>query len=69
MDNLRDIFGRINENGNVDVLNIEDGSFVTQIKIDNLYPVGSNLSSYYEHAEGIEITREDAGRIGLEIEE
>ena len=61
-----DIFGRINNDGNVDVLTATDGEPVTRIDAD-VYPVGSNLSARYEHPTGITLTREDAVKIGVEI--
>ena len=66
--NIKELFGRTNENGNVDVFYAVDGTAATQVDADNLYPVGSSLSSRYEHADGIEIMAKDASRIGLEIE-
>lgn len=63
---MENIFGRINETGNVDVLN-DDGTSVTEMDDCTLYPVGSDTSVCYEHPEGIEITLDDAKRIGLEI--
>ncbi|TVL53722.1 hypothetical protein AYI98_00825 [Shewanella algae] len=67
-----EIFGRIDENGNVIVLWAEDGEAVCRFEEDEMpivYPVDSGLSCYYEHAEGIVISREDAEKIGIEIEE
>ncbi|EMH9024378.1 hypothetical protein ACXITB_04275 [Proteus mirabilis] len=65
------IFGRKNENGNIDVLYVDDGYPVT--KLDDsfpiVYPVDSNLSAYYEHPEGITLTEEDAQKIGLDFDE
>ena len=61
------IFGRLDENGNVMVLNAEDGSVVTRIDA-NVYPVDSELSARYEHPEGIVLTARDAELIGIEIE-
>ena len=59
---VSDFFGRITEDGNVEVI-ADDGSKVNRILIDNLYPVGSDLSSRYDHAEGIVLTKADAKRI------
>ena len=61
------IFGRINAEGNVDILHVEDGYPVTRIDAD-IYPVGSDLSTRYEHPEGITLTKEDAEALGIEIE-
>ncbi|WP_051298828.1 hypothetical protein [Marinobacterium litorale] len=66
-----EIFGRIDENGNVAVLWAEDGEAVRRFEEDEMpivYPVDSGLSCYYEHPNGIVISREDADKIGIEIE-
>lgn len=63
-----EMFGRINNVGNVDVLYVESGEVVTRIDA-NVYPVGSELSARYEHAEGVVLSRDDAEKIGLEIEQ
>lgn len=64
------IFGRMNEDGNVLVLHVEDGLPVTQMDC-NLYSVGSDGSKCvrYEHPEGIVLTLDDARSIGLPIED
>jgi len=59
-----EIFGRINEDGNVAVLHCSDGSVVTRLDA-TIYPVGSKLSARYEHPQGIVITLEDAARLEL----
>lgn len=61
------VFGRLNADGNVDVLYVETGESVTRLEI-SVYPVGSPLSARYDHAEGLTLTVADAERIGLEIE-
>ena len=63
-----EIFGRINGRGNVDVLD-SDGCPVCSLPdtLPTVYPVGSNLGASYHH-DGIELTLEDAKKIGLEIE-
>lgn len=63
----RDLFGRLDEDGNVHVLYAETGEAVTQID-ENVYPVGSSLSARYEHPAGIVLTRLDAAKIGIRIE-
>lgn len=60
-------FGRINLEGNVVVLHVEDGQAATRLDC-NIYPVGSDLGVRYEHPEGIVISKDDAAKIGLEIE-
>lgn len=65
------IFGRKNENGDIDVLYVEDGYPVTRLdeEMPIVYPINSELSAFYEHPEGITLTLEDAQKIGLEIDE
>ncbi|EBR8049979.1 hypothetical protein QF13_000174 [Salmonella enterica subsp. enterica] len=65
---ISEVFGRINAEGNVDVLYVEDGSDVTRLDVDSVYPVGSEFGTRYDHPEGITLTREDAERIGIDIE-
>lgn len=67
MNTTANMFGRINAEGNVDVLMIEDGAAVTRIDA-NVYPVGSQLSARYEHPDGIVLTAADAKTTGLTIE-
>lgn len=62
-----EIFGRVNENGNVAILYAESGEAVTRLDA-SVYPVGSNLSARYEHPSGIILSREDANKLGLQIE-
>ena len=61
-------FGRIDTDGNVIVLH-ESGERATRLARPGVYPVGSNLGARYEHPEGIIITRDDANKIGLRIED
>ena len=67
---INDIFGRVNESGNVDVLYKSEGEAVCKFDetLPTIYPVDSNHSAYYEHPEGITLERADADKIGLEIE-
>lgn len=65
---INEVFGRINAQGGVDVLYAETGERVTRLDVDGVYPLGSELSTRYDHAEGIVISQEDAARIGLDIE-
>jgi len=60
-------FGRINADGDVDLLHTSTGEAVTRLDAD-VYPVGSSLSARYEHPQGIVLTRADAMRVGIEIE-
>ncbi|HCZ9102097.1 TPA: hypothetical protein O4G09_005229 [Klebsiella michiganensis] len=64
---ISEVFGRINAEGNVDILYVGDGSLVTRLDAD-AYPVNSDLSVRYDHAEGIVLTQEDARNIGIDIE-
>lgn len=66
-----DVFGRMNERGNVDVLLTSTGEPVTRmdfLSAYRFYPVGSELSLMYEHPKGIELTMADAKTIGLTVE-
>ena len=71
MTNISELFGRIDSNGNVVVLYAECGESVTRIETEDnhVYPVDSQLSTNYEHPEGITLTRNDAEKLGIEIEE
>ena len=60
-------FYRKNDDGNAVILHAEDGSVVTRIDA-NVYPVGSQLSTRYEHPAGIVLTISDAKKIGIKNE-
>ena len=62
-----EIFGRINADGNVDVLYKDDGSAVTRLN-DAVYPIGSAFSTLHDHPEGIVISIADANNLGMDIE-
>jgi hypothetical protein len=66
-DRFGSFFGRPTDNGTVAVLHIEDGAAATRLDA-SVYPVGSDQSARYEHPEGIVLTREDAAKLGMEIE-
>jgi hypothetical protein len=61
------IFGRINSDGNVDIMDSETGEAVTRLDAD-VYPIGSDLSARYEHPDGIVLAVADAETVGVEIE-
>lgn len=67
---INSIFGRINSDGNIDVLH-ETGECVTRFddSITGVYPVDSNITANYEHPNGITLSKEDAVKIGLSIED
>ena len=69
MNYLDGFFGRINERGNIDVLDL-DGCPITKLpdSVPSVYPVGSSLGAGYTH-DGIELTVEDANKINLWIED
>jgi len=69
MKNLKDFFGRINERGNVDVLDL-DGCPIEKLpdSAPVVYPVGSSFGAGHSH-DGIELTIEDANKINLWIED
>ncbi len=62
-----DIFGRITDSGDVALFHREDGADVTSLD-ENIYPVGSELSTRYEHPKGIILSADDAEKLGIEIE-
>ena len=61
-------FGRLDAEGNVVVLHVEDGLPTTRLDA-SVYPVGSELSARYEHPEGIVLSQKDAAALGIEIED
>lgn len=60
------IFGRINGNGNVDLLHWETGEAVT--RFEGCWPLNSELSGAHEHPDGIELSKKDAESCEIEIE-
>lgn len=68
MTNLNEVFGRVNNDGNVDILFINDGDRVTRLNVDGVYPVNSALSTRYEHSNGIVLTVEQCKSLNIEIE-
>lgn len=71
MTNANELFGQLDDNGNVSVLYAEGGDRVTTIETDtpHVYPIGSGRSTNYEHSEGIVLAFADAKKLGIEIEE
>ena len=67
---LNDIFARINDDGNADILYKEDGEAVCRFDetMPTLYPVDSNFSTLHEHPRGIVLTVEDAKAAKIEFE-
>ena len=59
------MFARKNVDGNYDIFE-NDGSVVTKINA-NVYPVGSNFSARYEHADGIVLTADDVDKLNIQI--
>lgn len=66
-DQYGEFFGRLNDDGNVDVLHVESGEAATRLDAD-VYPIGADLSARYEHPQGIVLSCEDARTIGLRID-
>jgi hypothetical protein len=66
MNNTNEMFYRVNENGDAVVFH-ESGECVTKIDA-SVYPVDSDLSARYEHANGIVLTVADAEKIGIKGE-
>ena len=65
-DKYGNFFGRMNNDGSVSVYHVEDGQPATRLDA-SVYPIQSDLSARYEHEE-ITLSKEDAARLGLEIE-
>jgi hypothetical protein len=63
-----DLFGRRRPDGNVDILHVDCGSAATRIDRPDVYPVGSDVSTRYEHAAGIVLTPDQCADLGIEIE-
>ena len=68
MTQLNEIFGQLDSQGNVGLFFIESGEHVTRLDSDGIYPVDADVSTKYEHPEGIVITVDDANRLGIEVE-
>ena len=65
-----DVFGRANEDDDIVLLHCEDGDSVRRLDdVDGLYPVDSHFGVKYAHPAGIIITREDAEKFGIVIED
>ena len=67
MDILQGIYGKLDGDGNVDILYSIDGISVNTLDT-TLCPVGSVQSCRYYHAEGIKLSRADAELLGVEVE-
>lgn len=69
---MKDLFYRLDKNNNAVVLYKEDGAEVTRIESSlatTIYPINSDLSCAYEHAQGIVLSIEDAEKLGIEWSE
>ena len=62
-----EIFARKNDNGNYDILYVEDGCAVRRLDCGE-FPVNSEFGSRYEHPEGIEFTLEQVKKLGIQFE-
>jgi hypothetical protein len=65
---LNEVYGLMREDGNVDILYINDGDRVTRLNVEHVYPVGSQLATTYCHAKGIVLTVEQCEELNIEIE-
>ncbi len=75
-----EFFGRLDNNGNVIVLHVEDGSQATQLDASvysmvrfegqdgTSYWHEGDVSARYDHADGIVLSRRAADYLGIEIE-
>ena len=59
------MFARKNDDGNYEIFE-NDGSAATKINA-SVYPVGSEFSARYEHADGITLTADDVEKLKIEI--
>ena len=67
-DKYGEFFGRVNHDGDVMVLHVEDGLPATRLDAA-VYPIGSALSARHEHPAGIVLVRADAEDLGIEVED
>jgi hypothetical protein len=65
---LNEVFGLMREDGNVDIVYINDGDKVTELDVDGVYPVGSQLSVKHSHASGIVLTVDQCKELNIEVE-
>lgn len=68
MEEIENIFARKRNDGNYDILDVENGCDVTKLDL-NEYPVDSDLSTRWEHPNGIVFTLEQVHRNDIEIED
>jgi len=64
------MFARKLENGNYAILD-DEGHPIARIETSQafvVYPIGSNLSTNYEHPEGIILEKADVKKLGILIE-
>ena len=64
---MKKFFYRLNEEGNAVIFH-ETGEAATKLGGPAIYPIGSLLSTHYEHPEGIILSVEDAEKLGVEEE-
>jgi hypothetical protein len=68
-----EIFARILPGTDTAGIFTVEGHAVTRLLLvpiaDTVYPVGSSVSCRHEHVGGIVLTRYDANRLGIEIED
>ena len=66
---ISEIFGRIDDNGNVALFYKEGGAVtIFESEMPMAWPVDSDVSAYYEHPNGIVLEKQDAKKLGIEIE-
>ena len=65
---MENYFYRLDEDGNA-VIFENDGNQATKLDVLNIYPIDSELSTQYEHANGIVLSVEDAHKIGISNED
>ncbi|OCF98775.1 hypothetical protein A9G10_05995 [Gilliamella sp. wkB308] len=68
---INEVYGKLNADGNVSLLYANDGYPVTRLDtagFGTLYPVDSDVSTCYEHPEGIVVTLSDCHRLKIDVE-
>ena len=67
-DHNDEMFYHVSEEGNAEICYCNDGVAVTRIESGNIYPIGAQTSTWYEHPEGIILSIADAKKLGIQSE-
>lgn len=69
---INEVYGKLNANGNVSLLYVDDGYPVTRLDtegFERIYPANSDLSTDWEHPEGIVLTLSDCHHLKIDVED